>query len=119
LPSIPSARCAAFWAPTICWHLPGDREVPILSPQETGIGPVVRLSPALQREAVPQLAGGPDDDLPKREDSAYHEVLVEGERLPVIAGQLLGGGGDADDESTPPPPTARAAGTPIPQATQQ
>jgi hypothetical protein len=98
--------------------LPGDREVPILSPQETGIGPVVSLTGAAAR-SVPQLAGGPDDELPKRTDSAYHEVLVEGERLPVIAGQLLGGGGDADDESTPPPPTARAAGTPIPQATQQ
>jgi hypothetical protein len=98
--------------------LPGDREVPILSPQETGIGPVVTLTGATTVRAVPRLAGGPDDDLPKREDSAYHEVLVEGERLPVIAGELLGGD-QSDDSETPAPPTARAAGTPIPRATQQ
>jgi hypothetical protein len=97
--------------------LPGDREVPILSPQETGIGPVVSLTGAAAR-SVPQLAGGPDDELPKRTDSAYHKVLVEGERLPVIAGELLGGD-DSEGENTPPQPTARAAGTPLPQATQQ
>ncbi|MEM8878332.1 MAG: SGNH family hydrolase [Pseudomonadota bacterium] len=98
--------------------LPGDREVPILSPQETGIGPIVSLTGGTPR-SVPQLAGGPDDELPKREDSAYHEVLVEGERLPIIAGELQGG--DAEEASSDGPsaqPTARAAGTPIPPPAQ-
>ena len=97
--------------------LPGDREVPILSPQETGIGPIVSLTGGTPR-SVPQLAGGPDDQLPRREDSAYHEVRVEGERLPVIAGELLGGDDDEDGDGPPPPPTARAAGTPVPPPAQ-